>query len=884
MKSSEIRAIFLKFFQQKGHLVLPSFSLIPKNDPSLLLIGAGMAPLKPYFTGESIPPHPRIATCQKCVRTPDIEKVGITARHATFFEMLGNFSFGDYFKEEAIIWAWELVTGVYNLPEERLYVSVYENDDEAYAIWRDKIGLTESKIYRLGKEDNFWEIGPGPCGPCSEIYYDLGPEHGCGRPNCQVGCDCDRFLEVWNLVFTQYNKETDGSYTPLEQKNIDTGAGLERLAMVLQGVGSLYEIDIVKPILDYFASISGVVYGRERKKDISLRVLTEHLRGITFMVSDGILPSNEGRGHVLRRILRRAVRHGALLGLEAPFLSRGVPLLADLMGDAYPELIENKEYIMRVISLEEERFKETLSQGMEILDEQVAALKEKKLAVLSGEDAFRLYDTYGFPLDLTREILAESGFSVDEQGFNRALEQQRERARAALGAQGAGEKNFILSSLTKGMTTKFLGYETLSAEGEVIGIVAAAGGELLTEADAARAEEELYLILDQSPFYAERGGQVGDTGLIVAPEGLARVKDTISGSGEQIYHLVEIQKGRIRRGEKVRAVVDQKRREDIARHHTATHLLHRALRDMLGEHVRQAGSLVTPERLRFDFSHFAPLAPFELKKLEENVNSILLQNLAVEAVYTTLEEARRQGAIALFDEKYGERVRLVRIEDYSLELCGGTHVGSTGEIGIFKILAEGSVGAGVRRLEAVAGRKAYDYLSNRDDLLKELSALLKAPEEKLAEKLKEILEEQKELKLRLKQLTQQLSSYHLEDILQKVDRSLGISVLSAQVEAESVEVLRDYLDRLRDKLKSGIIVLGSVHNGKVSLVAAVTKDLVQKGFHAGRIIGEVAKITGGGGGGRAEMAQAGGKDPEKLSQALSGVLPLVQKQQQQLAK
>lgn len=884
MKSSEIRAEFLKFFQQKGHLVLPSFSLVPRNDPTLLLIGAGMAPLKPYFTGESTPPHPRIATCQKCVRTPDIEKVGITARHATFFEMLGNFSFGDYFKEEAISWAWELVTRVYKIPEERLYVSIYENDDEAFAIWRDKIKLPESKIFRLGKEDNFWEIGPGPCGPCSEIYYDLGPEHGCGRPDCQVGCDCDRFLEVWNLVFTQYNKEADGSYTPLEQKNIDTGAGLERLAVVLQGVSSLFEIDIVKPILEYFASKAGVIYGNDQKKDISLRVLTEHLRGIAFMVSDGILPSNEGRGYVLRRILRRAVRHGALLGLQAPFLSGAVPLLVSLMGDAYPELNQNKEYIMRIISLEEERFKETLAQGMEILEEHIGALKKGKGSVLSGEAAFKLYDTYGFPFDLTREILAESGLSVDETGFNRALQQQRERARAAMGAQEAGEKNFILSSLTKGMTTHFLGYDTLSAEGEVIGIVAAEKGELLTEANPATAEEDLYLILNRSPFYAERGGQLGDTGLIIAVEGMARVKNTIPGPGEQILHLVEIKEGRIRTGEKVRALVDQKRREDIARHHTATHLLHRALRDMLGEHVRQAGSLVGPDRLRFDFSHFVPLEPFEIRKLEDTINSLLLKNLPVKTSYMSLNEALQKGAMALFDEKYGEQVRLVQIDDYSLELCGGTHVNSTGEIGIFKILSEGSVGAGVRRIEAIAGDYAYRYLINNDELLKELSALVKAPTEKLTEKLQEILETQKELQRRIKQLTQKLSRYHLDDILEQVDRSLGIPVLSAQVEAESMEILRDYLDRLRDKLGSGIIILGSINNGKVSLVAAVTQDLVKKGFHAGRIIGEVAKITGGGGGGRPDMAQAGGKDPKKLQQALSSVLSFVQEQQKQLTK
>ncbi|RJX27980.1 MAG: alanine--tRNA ligase [Dethiobacter sp.] len=882
MKSSEIRDKFLKFFQEKGHLVLPSSSLVPQNDPTLLLIGAGMAPLKPYFTGEKTPPHPRVATCQKCVRTPDIDKVGITARHATFFEMLGNFSFGDYFKEEAISWAWELVTQGYNIPEERLYVSIYENDDEAFAIWRDKIGLPESRIYRLGKDDNFWEIGQGPCGPCSEIYYDLGPEYGCGRPDCEVGCDCDRFLEVWNLVFTQFNKEADGSYKPLEQKNIDTGAGLERLALVLQGVSNLFEIDTVRPVLEHFASKAGVTYGRDCKKDISLRVLTEHLRGVAFMVADGIMPSNEGRGYVLRRILRRAVRHGKLLELEAPFLSEAVLLLVELMGDAYPELRKNSDYIMRVIRLEEERFKETLEQGMDILENHIAALQAGGKAVLPGEVAFKLYDTYGFPLDLTREILGESGLSVDEKAFDSSLEQQRERARgAALGTQEAGQKNVLLSFLVKGMVTQFVGYDTLSAEGEVIGIVAAGRGELLAEADLQTGEEELYLILDQSPFYSEKGGQVGDTGLITAPEGVVLVKNTLPGPGEQILHLVEIKEGRIRTGERVRALVEQKRRQDIARHHTSTHLLHRALRDLLGEHVHQAGSLVSPERLRFDFSHFTQLQAQEIARLEETVNDLLQKNLPVQTSYVKLDQALEMGAMALFDEKYGEKVRLVQIDDYSLELCGGTHVGSTGEIGVFKILSEGGVGAGMRRIEALAGDSAYRYFVHRDEILKEVSMLVKAPVEKVSEKLQEILESQKELQRRIKQLSQKLSRHQLEGILEQVDHSLGVPVLSTRVEAESMETLREYLDKLRDKLGSGIIMLGSVTNGKVFLAAAVTQDLVKKGFHAGRLIGEAARITGGGGGGRADMAQAGGKDPQKLQQALASVLSLVQEQQKQ---
>ena len=545
MKSSEIRATFLNFFREKDHLILPSFSLVPQNDPSLLLIGAGMAPLKPYFTGEKPPPHPRLATCQKCVRTPDIEQVGVTARHATFFEMLGNFSFGDYFKEEAIAWAWELITEVYKIPVERLYVSVYQDDDEAFSIWRDKIGLPPAKIYRLGKDDNFWEIGLGPCGPCSEIYYVLGPQYGCGRAGCAVGCDCDRYLEVWNLVFTQFNKEADGRYTPLTKRNIDTGAGLERLAMALQGVGSLYEIDLIRPLVDHFAALAGIAYGREETKDVSLRVLTEHLRGVVFMVADGIMPANEGRGYVLRRILRRAMRHGKLLGLELPLLSAAVPLVVEMMGEIYPELQKKSAQIRRVVSLEEERFLETLEQGMAILAEQIAALQQSKETVLPGEVAFKLYDTFGFPLDLTREILEERGLSLDEKAFNVALEQQRERARAAFSMQEHAPADTALSSLLHGIKTEFVGYETCSAAGKVLAIIDPRKGELLTEANAQNGAEELYLVLDKTPFYAERGGQVGDTGLIKAAGGTALVKNTLPGPGEQILQLVAIKEGRI---------------------------------------------------------------------------------------------------------------------------------------------------------------------------------------------------------------------------------------------------------------------------------------------------------------------------------------------------
>ncbi len=880
MKSSEIREMYLNFFKERDHLVLPSFSLVPQKDPTLLLIGAGMAPLKPYFTGEKVPPHKRIATCQKCVRTPDIERVGLTPRHATFFEMLGNFSFGDYFKVESIECAWELVTKGYGIPEEKLLISVYENDDEAFDIWKDHIGIPASKIYRLGKEDNFWEIGQGPCGPCSEIHYDLGPEYGCGRPDCEVGCDCDRFLEIWNLVFTQFNKEADGTYSTLENKNIDTGAGLERFAMVLQGVSSLFEIDIIRPLLDFFAEKAAVRYGMDEKTDVSLRIITEHFRGVSFMVGDGVLPSNEGRGYVLRRILRRAVRHGKMIALEAPFLYEGVPLLAELMGDTYPELRDRLDYITRIIKIEEERFKETLGQGMEILEGHIKKLQDKGETVLAGDIAFKLYDTFGFPIDLTREILAERGLSVAEEGFNRALEEQRERARLALYSKEQEDEIGAVYSLVKGMETRFVGYDSLEAEAEILGLVDVSEGKLLHGAE--ESEKELCLVLDRSAFYAESGGQVGDTGVLYCPEGAARVFNTVPGPGEQVLHFVKVEEGKLRQGDRVKAIVDRERREGIVRNHTATHLLHRALKDTLGDHVNQAGSLVDHERLRFDFTHFAHLEEEELRAVEEKVNEQILQNLAVETIYTTLDEALGMGAAALFDEKYGDRVRLVNISDYSLELCGGTHVHSTSEIGLFKIIHEGGIGAGHRRIEALTGINAYRFVLEMENILRELAFLIKTSPEMLVEKVDGLLGSYREMQRRLKQLEQKLAQQRIQDLLEKTDNSIGVPVLSSQVEVENMEALREYLDRLRDKMGSGIIMLGTVSNGKVLLAAAVTRDLVEQGYHAGRLIGEVAKITGGGGGGRPDMAQAGGKDPEKLPKALAKVLALVKEQQGQV--
>jgi len=868
MKSSDIRDLFLHFFKEKQHLILPSFPLVPQNDPTLLLIGAGMAPLKPYFTGEKQPPNRRIATCQKCVRTPDIEKVGVTARHATFFEMLGNFSFGDYFKQEAISWAWELMIKGYRFPEEHLYVSVYHEDEESFAIWRDIIGLPAAKIFRLGKKDNFWEIGTGPCGPCSEIYFDRGPRFGCGKVECSVGCDCDRYLEVWNLVFTQFNREEGGSYTPLKQKNIDTGAGLERLAVALQGVSSLFEIDIVKPLLDYFAHRTGILYGKDENNDISLRVITEHLRSVSFMAADGIMPANEGRGYVLRRILRRAVRHGKLLGVDEPFLYEAVPLLVELMGKAYPELERNSAFIGMTIQREEERFRDTLGQGMALLEELADNLHEKMEKVLAGQDAFKLYDTFGFPMDLTKEIMAEKGFSVDEDGFNRALEEQRARARAALTqTREKAEGIDLISPLLPGKETPFLGYETMEAAGEVLEIIK---GE----------EDMVYLLLDRTPFYPEKGGQIGDTGEITWNGGAATVINTIAGPGGEILHLIRINRGTISRKAKVQAIVDEQRRQAIARNHTATHLLHRALKLVLGEHVNQAGSFVGEEHLRFDFTHPAALTADELYRIETLVNDIVLRNYTVDAFFSSLQEALHLGATALFDEKYGENVRLARIGDFSLELCGGTHVAFTGEIGMIKILYEGGVGAGMRRLEALTGTGTYRYICRNDQLLKEAVLKLKTSPESLNTRLNELLDTQKELQRKVKNLQQQIGLARVESLLQHLDYTPGVPVLSIEVEAPDAETLRIYLDKLRDKIGSGVILLGAITDGKVLFAAAVTEDLVKEGLHAGRLVTEVARITGGGGGGRPDMGQAGGKEPQKLAQALASAAELVSWQRQ----
>ncbi|MBS4023191.1 MAG: alanine--tRNA ligase [Dethiobacter sp.] len=870
MLSKDIRSTFLEFFRKRDHLVLPSFSLIPQNDPTLLMIGAGMAPLKPYFTGEKTPPHPRMATCQKCVRTPDIERVGRTSRHATFFEMLGNFSFGDYFKEEAIAWAWELVTDGFNLPADRLYASVYQDDDEAFSIWQHKIGLDPKRIFRLGKEDNFWEIGTGPCGPCSEIYYDLGEEHGCGRPNCAVGCDCDRFMEIWNLVFTQFNRLENGTYEPLEQKNIDTGAGLERVAVVLQNVRNLFEIDTVRPLLNHFCGATGVEYGRNENHDISLRIITEHLRGISFMIGDGILPGNEGRGYVLRRLLRRAVRHGQLLGRDEPFLHKAVALVSQLMGDPYTELVKGREYIEKVIRVEEERFYETLEMGMRILDELVQS--KSKSGILSGEAAFKLYDTFGFPVDLTKEILLERGLTLDEAGFKAALDAQRERGRSARGAAAAGRDETSWQGI-KEFRTEFIGFEQLSSQAGVLALFR--NGERVS---SVLEGDQVDIVLSVTPFYGEKGGQVGDAGEITTAGGSVEVTGTLVTPYEQIVHRGIVRHGSICEGETAGVSVRPNHRSAICRNHTATHILHYALRDVLGEHVKQAGSMVAPDRLRFDFTHLSALTPSQIAEVERLVNLRIWENEAVTVNEASLDEARAMGATALFDEKYGDKVRVVNMGDYSMELCGGTHVSGTGEIGVFKIISEAGIGAGLRRIEALSGQGAYNYLSERNQSLEQAAQQLKTTTEMLPERLTELTRELKELQRENQRLQLLLAGMEVDSLLEKVSKENGVPVLSAVVSAGNMETLREMADRLKNKLGSGVIVLGAAAEGKVLLVATVTNDLIKAGYHAGKLVAEVAKMTGGGGGGRPDMAQAGGKNVDDLDAALAKVNYFVRSQ------
>ncbi|NLI70813.1 MAG: alanine--tRNA ligase [Firmicutes bacterium] len=875
MQSHEIRSLFLNFFARKDHLVVPSYSLVPQDDPSLLLVGAGMAPLKPYFTGEKAPPHPRMATCQKCVRTPDIELVGITGRHATFFEMLGNFSFGDYFKEKAILWAWEFVTHLLKLPTDKLWISVYEEDEEAADIWRKEVGLDPARIVRMGKEDNFWEIGTGPCGPSSEIYFDLGAGVGCGRPDCKVGCDCDRFLEVWNLVFTQYNRMPDGSLLTLDRKNIDTGAGLERLATVLQGVTSIYEIDTVRPLVEYIAGEAFSVNNR-----LSLRIVAEHLRGVVFLVADGVLPSNEGRGYVLRRLLRRAVRHGRLVGIDNPFLHRAVSLVVSLMKSTYPELGEREDYIKQVVKLEENRFRETLNQGMDMLESylvnEFGTGEQRKDRLFPGEVAFRLYDTYGFPLDLTREILAEKGLEVDVVNFDRALQEQRSRGRKARksGGDGRDPVDDLCWEESRHLSTHFEGYERLEAEARIMAICRESlSVEEVSEGDTVE------IIIDRTPFYAQSGGQVADTGVITGDGVEISITDVYFNIHEQIVHRGKVDSGMLKKGATVRGLVDNARRQAIMRSHTSTHLLHRALKEFLGEHVNQAGSQVIPDRIRFDFTHFAALTDLEMRDIESKINAVIREGLPVSCKYVTLEEARKHGAMALFEEKYGDEVRVVNIGTYSSELCGGTHLENTGQIGLLRIVKEESIGAGIRRIEALTGEEALKYDQEQDNRLKRVAGILKTTPDQIEERINDWVEENRRLQHDFRELERKMIFHQAADLLRNSLKQNGnIQIITDKVDVNSMETLREVADHVKERLSRGVVVLGAIREGRVLLVAAVTPELIEEGIHAGKIIAIVARKVGGGGGGRPDLAQAGGKDPAALPDALDMVSGIVEEQ------
>lgn len=861
MTGNEIRKAYLDFFESKKHLKLHSFSLVPENDPSLLLIGAGMAPLKPYFTGKLVPPSYRVTTSQKCIRTGDIDNVGRTARHHTFFEMLGNFSFGDYFKKEAITWAWEFLTEVLELDTNKLYVTVYPEDEEAYDIWHNIVGLADERIFKL--EDNFWEIGEGPCGPDSEIFYDLGPERGCGKPTCNVGCDCDRYLEIWNLVFTQFNKTKDGSYEPLEKKNIDTGAGLERLASVIQQKESNFETDLLFPIMQRVIDVCRGDYNNKEQK-IAVKVIGDHIRAVTMMIGDGILPSNEGRGYVLRRILRRAVRFGRVLGIEEAFLADLVDIVIDMYKEAYPELAERKELIKTVIATEEAQFSATLAQGLELLNAMIEDVDGT--GVLAGEKVFKLYDTFGFPVELTEEIVQEHGMTIDHDGFDKAMKAQQERARAARAKVSAKVATPDTTGLDQSALVK--DENAVNARVVLIGIDGAA-------VERAEKDTVITIILDKTPFHAEGGGQIGDTGYITGPSGKAEVTDTKSLANGLTYMIAIVTEGSLAKGDEVGITVDKVRNLDIARNHTATHLLQAALRKVLGTHVNQAGSLVTPERLRFDFTHFSPMTNEELAEVEKEVNRQIMKNVNLEIEEMPVDDAIKKGAMALFGEKYGDIVRVVNVPGFSCELCGGSHVPNTSVIGSFRIVGESGTGTGIRRIEAVTGKAAHERAVADAVLLQEAATLLKSKEEDIPAKIEQLLTALKEAEREVAQLSHRLATSSLDDILAAKEEIHGVSVTAASVTVDSAEGLRDMADMIMDKV-GGIVLLGAVQGDKVSFVCKVDKELTKQGYHAGNIVKAAAVAAGGGGGGRPDMAQAGGKDPQKLEEALKAGKEAVQ--------
>lgn len=866
---NELREMYLKFFETKGHLRLPSFSLIPQNDPSLLLINSGMAPMKPYFTGEQEPPRHRVTTCQKCIRTGDIENVGKTARHGTFFEMLGNFSFGDYFKKEAIAWSWEFLTSPewVGIDPDRLYPSIYVDDDEAFEIWNKQIGIPAERIFRFGKEDNFWEHGSGPCGPCSEIYYDRGPEYGCGKPGCTVGCDCDRYMEVWNNVFSQFDNDGNGNYTELKQKNIDTGMGLERLACVVQGVGSLFDVDTVRNITNKVSEIAGKHYGDSEKTDISLRVVTDHIRSTVMMICDGVIPSNEGRGYVLRRLLRRAARHGKLLGIDRPFLSDVATTVIQESGGAYPELVEKQKYIHKVIENEEASFNKTIDSGLNILNERIAAADGKELP---AADAFQLYDTYGFPIDLTLEILEEQGMTTNREEFDRLMNEQRERAREDRKKMGdLGWQSEDLG-LDKSIKTRFDGYETLGESAKVLAIVNE--GE---PSGAAAKGEKITVVLDHTPFYAEMGGQIGDHGILEGKNGVVTVADVQKTKDGKYMHIGVVTEGEISVEDEVQAKVDAEYRQAICRAHTSTHLLQKALRKVLGDHVEQAGSYTANDHIRFDFTHFAALTAEELAQVETLVNEAILAGSPVITEEMSIDEAKKKGAMALFGEKYGAVVRVVQAGD-SVELCGGTHLDNTAKAGAFKIIGEASVAAGVRRIEAVTGKAVLAYLNERQKLLSEAAAALKTSPNELPAKIEQTVGELRTMTKKIDKLNSRVASMQMVDLLNVSRDVKGVNVVATKLEDATAEVLRTMGDSIKEKAPNMVAVLSAVNEGKVSLLCVCGAEAVKKGAHAGKIIKEVAKMVGGGGGGRPDSATAGGKQPEKLEEALEAVNNIVE--------
>lgn len=864
---NELRKMFLNFFESKEHLVMKSFSLVPNNDKSLLLINSGMAPLKPYFIGQEIPPRKRVTTCQKCIRTGDIENVGKTARHGTFFEMLGNFSFGDYFKREAIHWSWEFLTEVVGLDPDRLYPSVYVDDQEAFDIWNKEMGIAPERIFKFGKEDNFWEHGSGPCGPCSEIYYDRGEKYGCGSPDCTVGCECDRYMEIWNNVFTQFDNDGNGNYEELEQKNIDTGMGLERLASVVQDVDSIFDVDTIKALRDKVCEFASVEYKADADKDVSIRLITDHIRSATFMISDGIMPTNEGRGYVLRRLIRRAARHGRLLGIDGKFLAKLSATVIEGSKDGYPELEEKKEFIFKVLTQEEDKFNKTIDQGLSILASMQDEMKEAGKTVLSGADAFKLYDTYGFPLDLTKEILEEAGYTIDEEGFKASMEEQRVKARNAREVTNyMGADATVYDEIEASVTSEFVGYDRLTHTSKI--------SVLTTESEIVEAITEGQngtIFVDETPFYATMGGQEGDTGIICTEDAEFTVSNTIKLLGGKIGHVGNVTKGMFKVGDSVTLEVAEKERANTCKNHSATHLLQKALKTVLGSHVEQKGSLVTPDRLRFDFAHFSAMTPEELEKVENIVNTEIAKNVPVVTEVMNIEQAKATGAMALFGEKYEEDVRVVSMGDFSKELCGGTHVSNTGNITTFKIVSEAGVAAGVRRIEALTGDGVFCYYKEVEKELAEAAKAAKSTPANLKEKIEHMQAEMKALQSEIESLKSKAAKDALGDVMNQVKEVNGVRLLATAVEDVDMNGLRDLGDQLKEKLGEGVVVIASSASGKVNLIAMATDEAMEKGAHAGNLIKGIAALVGGGGGGRPNMAQAGGKNPAGIPDAIAKV-------------